>query len=233
MKCRRFERGSALLTVVALSAVLLAVVIGVLTYASNVRRRTINSGRAMTEQSCVAAGLEIARARFGANYIHWNEYLSTPSVYNPIGWSVPDSTSSSATSSPTTSLFFVKSPPGVDSQVEDFRHANPGLFADLDNDGKPDVYIYCRDNMDERPPAPNNWNVDSDQTIIVGAMCISDTLAPRRPDGTIDPDMMTAEALLKWDYRSAGNNDLSAKGAPGHELSIGGAGGDGSGNRNN
>lgn len=106
-----------------------------------------------------------------------------------------------------------------------------------------DVYIYCRDNADERPPATNDWTVDNDNAIIVGAMCINDRLRARKPDGTLDDDLQTAEALLKWERPVAGTGgkigtQLNDKGevvvnaSPGLGNATGGAGATGTGNGN-
>lgn len=246
MKNRSLARGSALLTVVALTSILLLLVIGVLAYSASSRRRTISAGRGLIEQSCAAAGLQLARAYFGQRHDLWETYLKTPGTYNPIGWTTdidpikPEEQHSQPYASPTATAD-VKA--RVIKMMED--PSTNELFIDIDNDEDHvrDVYIYCRDNADERPPATNDWKVDNDNAIIVGAMCINDRLRARRPDGTLDDDLQTAEALLKWERPVAGTGgkigtQLNDKGevvvdaSPGLGNATGGAGATGTGNGN-
>ncbi len=212
MNKRAFERGSALITVLALSSILLMMAMGLLFFSGHVHQRSIRVARAMTEQACTATGLQLARGYFGKNYANWDIYLGDPSSYNPLGWS--DDSGKSV-------------PRGNLDAVKALRRDHRELFADLDGDGLPDVYIYCRDNQDERPPATNDWTKDSDQVIVVGALCISETLVPLRQDDTRDPDRMSAEALLKWEDRPGVGS------GPGVTSVTGGAGPTGSGNQNN
>ena len=79
---------------------------------------------------------------------------------------------------------------------------------------------FIRDNVDEFPPAPNDFTTDNDQNVIVGALCISSTMQPRRENNTIDQDALLAESLLG--YNMQGN-------AYGGQA----LGGSGTGNRNN
>jgi hypothetical protein len=200
MKRPRTPRGSALLTVVILSSILLLVAMGVLSYASSVRQRSINNVRSLPREACAESGLQLARSYFGANFNLWNTYLSTPSVYNPI--------QSSANSAP------------ADPASAALQSEHPELFADFDGDGKYDVYIYCRDNPDERPPATPNPARDNDQVLIVGSMCISSTMVPRLANGAASAERLTIEGLLTYD-------------SPGQTYrSQAGAGTTGSGNMN-
>jgi hypothetical protein len=240
MKNRPLARGSALLTVVALTSILLLLVIGVLAYSASSRRRTISAGRGLIEQSCAAAGLQLARAYFGQRHDSWGTYLSNPEIYNPIGWT-SDPDKHSEPYAPPTAHDDVKAK--VRKMMED--PSTSGLFFDIDNDSDNvrDVYIYCRDNADERPPATNDWNTDNDNAIIVGAMCINDRLRARRPDGTLDDDLQTAEALLKWERPVAGTGgkigtqlndegEVVVDASPGLGNATGGAGASGTGNGN-
>jgi hypothetical protein len=177
-------RGSALITAAALTAVMLLAVGALVYYASQERGRAINISRTLTRAQCTEAGLQLARAYYGRNYDNWNTYLSNPTIYDPTATPTP-----------------------ADPWSHTLQQNHPELFADIDGDGNPDVYIYVRDNMDELPPASNNKQRDNDQIVIIGAICISSTLVPRHADGTspetsTDPtarDGLTAEALLNFD----------------------------------
>lgn len=196
----RTPRGSALLTVVLLSSVLLLVALGALNYASSVRRRAINNARSLPRDACAESGLQLARSYFGANFNNWDTYLANPTVYNPIP--------SSANATP------------ADPTSATLQANHPELFADLDGDGNYDVYIYCRDNPDERPPAIPNPARDNDQVLITGAVCISSTMVPRLDNGAPNTDRLTVEGLLSYD-------------SPGQTYrSQAGAGTTGSGNMN-
>lgn len=236
MKTRSLQRGSALLTVVAVTSILLLLVLGVLAYSASSRRRSIGVGRGLIEQSCAAAGLQLARAHFAQNYNLWGTFLSAPGTFNPIGWSPNvDNRSIPYPAANATAADRLN--------AQSLRISNPALFRDIDNDGIQDVYLYCRDNDDERPPALNNWQVDSDQTIIVGAMCINNNLRARRADGTVDDDPQTAEALLKWERPVRGGGGMGSEinpatglpltnASPGLSNATGGAGASGTGNAN-
>ena len=79
------------------------------------------------------------------------------------------------------------------------------------------MFLYIRDNEDELPPAAPNWSRDNDQVVVVGALCVSRTLAPRREDSTIDPDALLMEGLLDYNvtgsvYRSQGAGGATGSG---------------------
>jgi hypothetical protein len=88
---------------------------------------------------------------------------------------------------------------------------HPELFLDLDADGRRDVYVFVRDNQDELPPATPEPTKDNDQSVIVGAVCISNTMQPRREDGTIDTDALMMESLLS--FNQTGSTYQSQAGA--------------------
>lgn len=194
MKTRwRHQRGSALLTAAVLTAVLLVVVAGLIYYATQSRLRAITISRGVARISCADSGLQLAKAYYGRNYSLWNTtFLPTPSVYN--------------------ALDKARDP----AQRVALLTSNPELFADLDGDGSPDVYIYVRDNYDELQPVPNNPIRDNDLNVIVGAMCISTTLTPRREDGLTAPEPILAEALMSYNpngnYGSQGYHGASGSG---------------------
>ena len=147
------QRGSALLTAAALTAVLLFVVAGLMYYASRSRSRAVAISRGNSRVACGESGLQLARAYYGRNYPLWNStFLPNPAIYN--------ATVSTA-------------------RTAAFQNANPQLFADLDGDGQPDVYLFIHDNVDEFLPNLNNPNRDNDLNVIVGAACVSSTLLPR------------------------------------------------------
>lgn len=196
MRANRKARGSALLTTVIFTMLILAAALALLTYSSQSRRRAINVSRSIDRQACTGAGLQLARAYFGRTFSQWNTYLDAPSSYNPVAssWNTAPADPANAT----------------------LRTNRPELFSDLDGDGASDVYIYVRDNEDERLPAAVNWRRDNDQVVIVGAVCISRTLVPKRGD-VPDTDALSTEALLSYNmpgngYRSQGYGGASGTG---------------------
>lgn len=199
----RSARGSTLLLVVLLVTVLLGLVAGVMAYASSERMRAVTSSRVGQRQGCAESGLQLARGYFGRNYGQWDTFLSTPGVYDPIA-----SPTNTAPANPRTAAGRAA-----------IKTANPALFADLDGDGKDDVYLYIRDNEDEFKPLAPEWNRDNDQQVVVGAICISETLIPRRGDNTQDPSALAVEGILQYN-------------GGGHAYTAQTAGGTGSGNLN-
>jgi hypothetical protein len=189
------------LVAAGLTAVLLVVVTGLIYYATQSRVRAIGVSRSVSRISCSESGLQLARAFYGRNYSQWNTlFLPNPGVYNAAA-----------------ALAIDLKQGGV--LLANLRNTNPELFADLDGDGAPDVYLYVRDNYDEFLPNPNNPNRDNDLNVIVGAMCISSTMVPRRQDGSLPDSPMMSEALLSY-------NPAGTYGAQGYH------GGSGSGNLN-
>lgn len=175
---QRLRRGSALMTAVMLISVMLVVTAGVLYYSSQERRRAIQSSRSIPRNYCVETGLQLARTYYGANYNRWNNFLAVPTQYDPVA--------SSCNLTP------------ADPTSAALQAARPELFADLDGDGALDVYIYMRDNFDEHAPAVTNCQRDNDLQVVVGAVCISRTLAPLREDGTVSPVRQTTEGILQY-----------------------------------
>jgi hypothetical protein len=181
---RPADRGAALITAIGLVAILLGMVLGLMVYTGQVHRRGIRIGRSLHEQACAESGLQIARSYFSSKYTTsqaWNDFLSHPEIYNPIGW--PGGAHSIPKASPNASTAEVKA-------AADLRKNHPELFADLDGDGDPDVYIYIRDDDDDGNPT-----VDSNRQAYLGAVCISNTLVPRRADGSVDPSMAIVEGF--------------------------------------
>ncbi|NPC51789.1 hypothetical protein D7X99_35695 [Corallococcus sp. AB032C] len=200
----RSTRGATLLLVVLLVTVLLGLVAGVMAYASSERTRAVTSSRAGQRQGCAESGLQLARGYFGRNYAQWNTFLSTPDAYDPIG-------------SPTNTT---PANPRTAAGRAAIKTVNPALFADLDGDGKDDVYLYIRDNEDEFQPLAPEWNRDNDQQVVVGAICISETLIPRRGgNNQHDPSALAVEGILQYN-------------GGGHAYTAQTAGGTGSGNLN-
>ncbi|MBN8469485.1 hypothetical protein JYJ95_23535 [Corallococcus exiguus] len=200
----RSPRGATLLLVVLLVTVLLGLVAGVMAYASSERTRAVTSSRAGQRQGCAESGLQLARGYFGRNYPQWNTFLSTPGAYDPIG-----SPTNTAPANPRTAAGRAA-----------IKTVNPALFADLDGDGKDDVYLYIRDNEDEFQPLAPEWNRDNDQQVVVGAICISETLIPRRGGNNLqDPSALAVEGILQYN-------------GGGHAYTAQTAGGTGSGNLN-
>ncbi len=190
----RHARGSTLLVVIILVTVLLGLVATIMLYAGKERIRAVATGRGGQRQSCAESGLQLARSYFGRNFKQWDTFLSAPSQYDPVR------------SSYNTTPANPKNPA--------LQTARPELFADVDGDGAADVYLYIRDNADERfPLTMQEWNRDNDQNVVVGAVCISSTLTPRNPDGTPVATMLAQEGLLKY----SGMNDE-------YESALGGNG---------
>ncbi|NNB88264.1 hypothetical protein [Corallococcus exiguus] len=200
----RSPRGATLLLVVLLVTVLLGLVAGVMAYASSERTRAVTSSRAGQRQGCAESGLQLARGYFGRNYAQWNTFLSTPDAYDPIGSPTNTTPANPRTAAGRTAI----------------KTVNPALFADLDGDGKDDVYLYIRDNEDEFQPLAPEWNRDNDQQVVVGAICISETLIPRRGgNNQQDPSALAVEGILQYN-------------GGGHAYTAQTAGGTGSGNLN-
>jgi hypothetical protein len=201
------ERGSTLLFTVSISAIILFIVAAVLSYASHERVRASNDARMSQRFSCVETGLQMARAYFGDpdRYLtsqHWNLFLQRPWYYNPVitSWNPTLGDDAACTTAITGT-----NPPATNRAANPFgaclKTNHPELFADLDGDGVPDVYIYIRDNADERAPAANDWTTDNDQTAIIGAVCISTTMVPK-PDGKAPTVVTTNNVNLRNIYPS-------------------------------
>ncbi|MBZ4332656.1 hypothetical protein ACIHQR_33025 [Corallococcus coralloides] len=200
----RSPRGSTLLLVVLLVTVLLGLVAGVMAYASSERSRAVTSSRTGQRQGCAESGLQLARGYFGRNYAQWDTFLSNPGAYDPIA-----SSTNTAPADPRTAAGRAA-----------IKTVNPALFADLDGDGKDDVYLYIRDNEDEFKPLAPEWNRDNDQQVVVGAICISETMIPRRGNSNqLDPNALAVEGILQYN-------------GGGHAYTAQTAGGTGSGNLN-
>lgn len=161
-----------------LVTVLMGLVAGILTYASKERGRAVAASRSGLRQSCAEGGLQLARSYFGRHFKDWNSYLSAPSMYDPVR-----STYNTNPANP---------------RLPALRQAHPELFADLDGDGndKPDVYIYIRDNDDEPAPLAQERNRDNDHNVVVGAICISNTMKPRV--GDTGAPLLANEGLLSY-----------------------------------
>jgi hypothetical protein len=190
MRTSRQPRGAAMITVMMLMTVLAAIVASVIAIAGAERTRIALSARSIQRQTCAEDGLQFARSFFANRQAQWDLVLLKPGgihPYNPVAsyWNTNPAV-------PTTSL--------GRSAIKAITTPVPGtaLFVDLDGDTQDDVYIYMRDNDDEVFPANSNWGVDNDQNVIVGAMCISNTMVPRRPDGTVEGDRVTVESVLSF-----------------------------------
>ncbi|MFY2556550.1 hypothetical protein ACN469_02805 [Corallococcus terminator] len=188
----RAARGATLIVVVMLVTVLLGLVASLMVYAGGERVRAVASSRAGQRQSCAESGLQLARGFFGRNYASWNTYLAAPASYDP----VPSGFN----------------PTPADPSSPALRAAHPELFADVDGDGNPDVYLYIRDNQDEYDPVAPNWRRDNDQVAVVGAVCISTTLRARRSDGSQNPNTLAVEGLLSYNGGGGPNTSQGTTG---------------------
>jgi len=197
--CSRWRQGSALLTVVILTAVILSVSLALLAYTGKERNRAINLARAVPRNYCAETGLQLARTYFGKHY-PWDTYLADPADYDPVpaNWMAVHA----PVLTPATPYF----------DGGGLATAHPELFADLDGDGNYDVYIYIRNNNEE-PASPER---DNDLQVIVGAVCISSTLSPRLPNGRLDSSELSTQGLLA--YTGAGSKIAQRCGAGGASL---------------
>lgn len=199
----RRQRGSALLVAMIISLVLLLLVAGLFVYAGAEHRRASAQARELARNGCAEAGLQLARGYFSSNVKAWNTYLEDPQHYDPVsakwmangygiagtGFLGPGCTM------PCKAMDLTNT--AVVATMETTPPYNQ-LFFDLDGDGQKDVYIYIRDNEDEQPPAANDWTRDNDLNVIVGAVCISNTLVPRLQNGQVDTSKLTVESLLSY-----------------------------------
>jgi hypothetical protein len=183
----RAARGSALMNVVIMMGILAMITVAVLSFSGQERKRAIQKTRTFPKNYCSETGLQMARAYFGSNFKNWNTYLGAPGEYDPV--------KSSCNTAPAN--------PGTVSGRAAIAALHPELLADLDGDGRADVYIYMRDNADEAA-ATNNCKRDNDLQVIVGAVCVSGTLGPRRDDGTVDQSGVTLEGELQYNPPSGG-----------------------------
>jgi hypothetical protein len=198
---KRIERrGFAMLAVVMLMALMAIIVIAVLSMSAADRRRAVRHTRAEVREGCVSAGLSYARSYFANRWFQdpnsWNLFLNDPASYNPMNLQGPAAAWGAATKAP------LDSPAGLAT----LKAAHPELFLDFDADGAADAYIFIRDNYDEFPPAAVNFRQDNDQNAIVGAMCISNTMVPKREDNTLDSDRMLIESLLSVNNTAGATN---------------------------
>jgi type II secretory pathway pseudopilin PulG len=169
--------------VIILVTVLMGLIASILVYAGKERVRAVAAGRNGQRQSCAESGLQLARSYYGRNFHNWNTYVAAPSTYDPVR--------SSYNANP------------ADPNNPALQTAHPELFADLDGDGKQDVFLYIRDNDDELFPLPAERNRDNDHNVVVGAVCISSTLTPRS-ENTVSPTLLAHEGLLSYNGESAG-----------------------------
>ncbi|MFO0595803.1 MAG: hypothetical protein U0228_10875 [Myxococcaceae bacterium] len=194
----RRRHGAAMITALIMMGLLATIIAALLMLVHNQNMRTIAGARTIARNACAATGLQYGRAFFARNFANWSNgpnYLGTPNKYNPVksAWNV-------APSNPLSGAL---------------QASNPELFVDVDGDGRRDVYIYIRDNPDELLPAPENWARDNDQIAYVGAVCISPTMAPHRPDGTLDPDLVSVEGLLNFNIPDNGYSSQAGAGTSG------------------
>ncbi|MFZ5440910.1 MAG: hypothetical protein ACOZQL_12945 [Myxococcota bacterium] len=200
MRARR-SQGFAMMVVMMIMALLALVAIFALSNASTDRQRAIRHVRGETRESCTLGGLTYARNFFASRYTSWSSFLADPANYNPIyagGTAVANL-----------------------GTIGTIAGTHPELFVDLDGDGKRDAYIFVRDNYDEFAPALPNFARDNDQNVIIGALCISETMVPRREDNSLDDDQLMVESILAYNQIETGYQSQAQ----------GGSGGDGNRNK--
>lgn len=199
------RRGMAMLGALMVMLLLTIMVMATLTLTAADKRQAIRHVRTESREQCAFAGLNYARTYFAGQLPQWNTYFSNPNHYNPL------------------SLPPITTPPWLGGQVaadivnlptlSAIRAARPELFLDLDSDGASDVYVFIRDNDDEFAPAQPNYQQDNDQNALIGAVCISNTMQPRKEDDKIDTNYLLMESLLSvnlggggaWQVGSDGN----------------------------
>ena len=188
-------------------ALLAIISIAVLTSAGASRRRAIRITRNEVREGCAYAGLNYARNFFSRNFTNWNTYLAAQNPYNPnFANGQPNSWASNAAGTAVVRANLIAAATGPTAP----------LAVDLDGDADPDVYIFIRDNLDEFDPAPANFAVDNDQNVIVGAICISNTMQPRREDDhQLDPDFLVMEAMLSYNQQGSTYGGQATGGASG------------------
>lgn len=191
-----------------LTAMLAIIAIAVLAVAAADRRRAVRHTRAEVRESCAYSGLTYARSYFGNNFANWNTFLANPTQFNPMNLPATTPAWGGAKANLSTA-----------ASIALIRTAQPNLFMDLDNDGLSDVYIFIRDNADEFAPAVPNFQRDNDQNVIVGAVCISTTMQPRREKNVtwagysdIDADRMVVESMLSVNTTNTNSSGASTDG---------------------
>src|SRR3979411_1437812 len=117
------SRGGALLMAMMMTLMQRVMVAEIVAYANGQKMRAIAKSRAPQRLSCAQAGFAIAKNYFAKNFANWNQYLATPSVYNPI--------QSSFHTLPAAPIFS----PALVSRADPLFLSHPELFADLDGDG--------------------------------------------------------------------------------------------------
>lgn len=173
-----------MLAVLMFMALLAVIAITVLSFSAADRRRAVRFTRAEVRETCAQSGLNYARIYFASRFADWPTFFSQPQFYNPVTLptdSVPAFSGPQVPSNPYSPTL---------------RASHPELFLDLDGDTRADVYVFIRDNRDEFLPASPNFQLDNDNNAIVGAVCISQTMQPRREDNTIDADSVVYESLV-------------------------------------
>jgi type II secretory pathway pseudopilin PulG len=212
-RLHRRHRGAALITAMIMMTVMGMMIAMLMIYVSRQRDRGIAATKTLTRGNCAEAGLQYARGFFGRNAVNWNTYLTRPSTYdsthphpfNPVLNDAGNLYPADALTDAGQAYIINYTGGGVTGATS---------FVDLDGDNQPDVYIYVRDNDDEILPATPNWERDNDQNIIVGAMCVSKTMVPRR-DGVLDRDPLIVESILSNNTNGTGYGGQSNCGTSG------------------
>lgn len=201
--------GFAMIAALMLMSLLALIAIAVLSLSAADRRRAVRHTRTEVRENCAYSGLTYARTFFGNNFANWNTYLANPTHFNPMN--LPGTT--------TPVWGGAKADLSTVSSIGIIRAAQPNLFMDLDNDGLSDVYIFIRDNPDEFAPAVPNYQRDNDQNVIVGAVCISSTMQPKRERtvtwagySDIDPDRMVVESMLSVNTTNTNSSGVATDG---------------------
>lgn len=196
------QNGFALIGAMMVLILLAIVTIAILSMSGADRKRAIRLTKSETREGCAYAGMNYARTYFGNKFGQWNTYMATPNKYNPMN--LPSGQPGTKADLSTTAA------------LNTIKTSNPELFLDLDSDGKSDVYIFIRDNYDEFAPAAPNFTRDNDQNAIVGAVCISSTMQPKREDGTgnlvAETDRLVVESLLAVNQQSSGYAQVKTDG---------------------
>jgi len=167
----RAQRGSTLLTALAVTSLLALIIFGVLTYTGAERERSGRSVRDLDAQTCSESAAQWGRKFYGEPYARWNELLAEGS-----GYSNPES------KDPTT--WGAGSFGRIDGKPVDATHPA-------------DFRVTLSDNVDEFFPSAPDSSHDNDLQVVLRAECLMSRLALSETE-LIEAPRSAAEDPYKW-----------------------------------